>query len=151
MDFEGCESKGAKCKAEGDMNGTILMSGDINLVDLKKAGLALKEVLGLEILPLNPFKENKLLMTCGVLKIEEIGSLLSREDRIKELTKTKVGELLFDQMGGEQKFTECELLKALCAGKVFRLESNRAGVFELVGLLALKVGLTFEKEFEVHY
>jgi hypothetical protein len=151
LDFEECEAKGTKCKAEGDVNGTTLMFADINLVDLKKAGLALKEALGVEILPLNATKENKLLITCGVLKTEVIGSLLGREDKIKELVKTKVGELLFDQKEGEQEFIECELLKTFCEKKVFKLESNLSGVFELMGLLALKVALTFDKEFEAHY
>jgi hypothetical protein len=151
IDFEGCEAKGSKCTTEGDVNGTILVFADINLVDLKKAGLALKESLGVEILPLNAAKENKLVMTCGVLKTEIIGSVLGREDKIKELTKTKTGELLFNQKEGEQEFTECELLKAFCEKKIFRLESNLAGAFELLGLLALKVALTFEKEIEVHY
>jgi hypothetical protein len=151
IDFEGCEAKGAKCKAEGDVNGTILVFGDINFVDLKKAGLALKESLGVEILPLNPSKENKLLITCGVLKTEVVGSVLGREDKIKELVKTKTGELLFDQKEGEQEFTECELLKAFCEKKVFKLESNLAGVFELAGELALKIDITFAKEIEVHY
>jgi hypothetical protein len=151
VDFEGCEAKGTKCKAEGDVNGTILMFADINLVDLKKAGLALKESLGLEFLPLNANKENKLVTTCGILKTEIAGSVLGREDKIKELTKTKTGELLIDQKEGEQEFTECELLKTFCEKKVFKLESNLSGVFELAGLLALKIDLMFEKEFEVHY
>jgi hypothetical protein len=151
IDFEGCTAKGVKCLAEGDVNGTILVFGDINLVDLKKAGLALKESLGFEILPLNPSKENKLLITCGILKTEVVGSVLGREDKLKELGKTKTGELLFDQKEGEQEFTECELLLAFCGKKVFRLESNLGGGFELAGELALNVDLLFEKEFEVHY
>jgi hypothetical protein len=151
IDFEGCTAKTNKCKAEGDVDGTILVFADINLVDLKKAGLALKEALGVEILPLNAAKENILLITCGAVKTEVKGSVLGREDKIKDLVKTKTGELLFNQKEGEQEFTECELLKAFCAGNKFKLESNLAGVFELAGELALKVDITFEKEFEIHY
>jgi hypothetical protein len=151
IDFEECKSEGFSCNTAGDEKGIILVFADINLVDLKKAGLALKEALGVEILPLEK-GENKLLITCGgILKIEVKGSVLGREDKIKELTKTKTGELLLDQKEGEQEFTECELLKAFCAGKIFKLEANLGGGFELAGELALNVDLTFEKEFEIHY
>jgi hypothetical protein len=150
IDFEGCESKEVKCKAEGDMNGIILVFADINLVDLKKAGLALKESLGIELLPLEK-GENKLIITCGILKTEVRGSALGREDKIKELVKTKTGELLLNQKDGEEELTECEFLKAFCDKQVFRLESNLNGAFELAAELALKVDLFFEKEFEVHY
>lgn len=159
IDFEKCETLGLPCRTEGDAEGIILVSADIQFVDLKKAGLALKESLGVELLPLEG-GVNKLIIKCGKLGevvIEIRGSVLGKEDKIKELVKTKVGELLFDQTKGEQEFKECELLKALCINAkgepnklLFESSTNKAG-FELAGELALKIDLTFEKEFEVHY
>lgn len=145
IDFEGCESKGAKCKAEGDVNGTILLKTDIDLVDFKKGAELL---LGLEILPLEG-GTNKLIITCGILKVEVKGSVIGRV-HVKSLEKTKHATVLFTQTKGEQDIKECELLKAFCAGVKFLLEANFGAGFELAGELA-EVLVLFPKEIEVHF
>jgi hypothetical protein len=143
IDFLGeCESNKAKCKTEGDTTGTILVSGDIHLVDIEK-GTELR--LGVVVT-----LEKALVITCGVVKDEVKGAVIGLVLEVTSLVKTKHITADFNQTAGEQELKECKLDKAFCEGKKFLLESNFGEGFELSGQ-EVKDLITFEKEAEVHF
>jgi hypothetical protein len=146
LDFEGeCESKGAKCKAEGDASGTILLSkADIHLVAFK-----ISTVLRLGVAVTVPPATN-LVITCGVIKTEVKGTAIGLASGITKDTKTKTVTAEFKQTKGAQEQKTCELDEAFCKGKTYNLESTLGGSFEQSGEAVIDE-ITFEKEAEVHF
>jgi hypothetical protein len=148
IDFEECKAGVANCSTTGDAAGVILLDkADMNLVDYKEGTTLL---LGAVIEPLegavNIFK-----FKCGVLGVEVRGSALGKVSGVESLVKTATAKLEYKRKKGEQELTKCELLKAFCAGKEFKLEQNfGAAGFELAGEEA-EANITFAKKVEVHF
>jgi hypothetical protein len=149
IDLENCKlaSTGSKCKTTGDVNGILLVTANITVVDILPES---KLELGL----LLEFPET-ILITCGVVKVELKGDVIGHMDGIKSLVKTKATELLFREVKG-QEFKECDLLEEVC------LKEGKHIIFQLLikftpeevfkeGRLASEDKLTFVKEFEAHF
>jgi hypothetical protein len=145
LNFTGeCKVETTKCKAEGDVNGTLLLKGDIHLVDVLETfeGKTEQLRLALEVLPLAvPY-----VITCGLIKIEVKGSALGLV-LVNNLEKTKHVDVHFDQVSlGEQFEKECILDKEFCeekgVKKKFTLEANLGKGFELAAEVVLVLVLT---------
>ena len=96
----------------------------IELVDLKSSP-------SLELgLWLEPFankgeaKKEDLKITCGVISVLVLGSLLAKVDNVTSLVKTKTAVVLWHQTKDEQEVKTCELLKALCEKGPFELKAK---------------------------
>jgi hypothetical protein len=142
-----CNFGGTKCKAEGDTNGTLLMKVDVHLVDVLPLANELRLGIVLQPLP-QPF-----VLTCGLGKIELLGSAIGVV-LVKDLQKTKDGEVHFEGTKGMQSLTECDLDKAFCEtggmkNKIL-LESEAGKGRELAAWLMLVIILT-AKEVEIHF
>lgn len=147
--FLGCKVIGGnKCKSGTDANGHVLYNGTGQMVDLLSGGVL---TLGFALVLTEP-----VMITCGVGKIEKIGSVLGAIDGPKTLVKTKTGTFLFHESAGKQEFTECDLPESLC------LEAGKHKKFELLAKFtseeAFKPGIligegkgTLAKEVEVHF
>jgi hypothetical protein len=148
IDLEECKANVTNCSTSGDAAGVILMDkADINLVDYK---------VGAELLPgvvIEPLEGGKSILKfkCGILGVEVKGSMLGKVSGVKNNVKTKTAKLEYKRTKGEQELTKCELLKAFCAGKEFKLEQSfGAAGFELAGEEA-EYNVTFAKEAEIHF
>lgn len=141
-------NKTTKCKAEGDVNGTILLKADIHLVDVLPVSGELR--LGLEILPLEvPYK-----ITCGIGKVEVTGSAigLATAKTGVELEET---EVKFEQStAGMQTLTKCDLTKEFCepggVAKNFLLEAEAGKGKELAAEVAT-VKVHFDKKITLDF
>jgi hypothetical protein len=148
VDLEECKGGTANCSTTGDAAGVVLMDkADINLVDYK---VGAELLLGIVIEPLEGGK-NIFKFKCGILGVEVRGAALGKVSGVKNNVKTRTAKLDYKRTKGEQELTKCELLKAFCAGKEFKLEQNfGAAGFELAGE-EVTADITFAKEAEVHF
>jgi hypothetical protein len=143
-----CLDNGTKCKAEADVNGTILMKANVHFVDVLPVVDELR--LGLKVAPTTtPF-----VITCGLVKIEVIGSAIGLVSG-KSLEKSKHFEVQFAQSSlGEQALKTCDLDKEVCEAegksKLFLTEENSGKGFELAAWV-LVVLILFPANIELHF
>jgi hypothetical protein len=153
IDFSTCESKGAKCKTEGDASGTILDHGALHVVDIEQAG---KLSLAIQA---NLSEVANLIFACGVLKIEVKGAIIALASGVTSGVKLKAIKGADEQTKGKQAVKECALPLETCfeetkakekVHKKFLLEANAGESFVETGM-ETKGEVKFEKEVSVDF
>jgi len=137
IDLHGCKSTGIACHSTGDATEVILISANVELVDLEKSKLLLAMEIALK----------ELHVECGgVVSVVVKGGAIGEASGIESGKKAKSGTLIFKQEKGKQAIKECLFTKAFCEGKKFLLEASlNGGAFEEAGL-ETEEKLTFSKE-----
>ena len=154
IDFEGCESGGAKCNSPKDNAGVILVLLNMHLVDVLPTGTL---DLGVWLEPKEELPgTGDLHFTCGAILTSVIlGSVIGVADNLAgELltngAKGKEFKVLWKGAKGEQEIKTCDLEKAFCEGKKFELLSDFGFGHELGAEIA-DATLKFEKEVEFKF
>jgi hypothetical protein len=117
--FTGVKSGGAKCKTVGANAEEVILSGEVDVVDILAAGTL---AVGL-LLVISGIDD----VSCGVgLTIEfrgaVIGHVLGVENGVESAAAAKK-TVQWRSVEGKQEFRTCDLPKSKCEGKTFNLEA----------------------------